>query len=633
MSRNISTLALVTLIALACTTLPATDAEHALTRETGTPSGPPPETLDEPPAAYRARDNRAARSPGMRTVTGSYTSVQVNVDEFGQNIVGDAANEPSIAVNPTNPDNLVIAWRQFDSITSNFRQGGWAFTTNRGATWTFPGVLEQGVFRSDPVLATTADGKFFYQSLMQTFELDVFKSLDGGATWPTKSFSFGGDKNWMAIDTTTGPGRGNIYGIWQRFAGCCGFDVLTRSSDEGDSFETPVAVDRSPTFGTLAVGPDGELYAAGIEGTNGQDFSTFVVSVSTDAELSGSTPTFHGKVVDLGGSMRFSSGPNPAGLLGQATIAVSHSQGPSRGNAYLVASVNPPGDDPLDVHIARSTNGGVSWNSPVKVNDDASTQNWQWFGAVSVGPRGRIDVAWYDTRNSGQDNISELFYSYSMDQGLTWSPNVAVSPPFNSLLGFPQQNKMGDYLGIESDWTGADVAYAATFNGEQDVYYTRLYPDCNQNAVSDVTDVQTGDSRDCNFNRIPDECEIAPQCAGSGGVPDGRFVGGTPLTLTLLPNEDVTFSWGPSCVQIDNDYEVYEGNLGDFTSHTPRLCSTDGETSKTFTPSLADTYYLVVPTNLSQEGSYGLDSEGSERPISVTPCRPQQILGCLDFGF
>ena len=43
-------------------------------------------------------------------------------------------------------------------------------------------------------------------------------------------------------------------------------------------------------------------------------------------------------------------------------------------------------------------------------------------------------------------------------------------------------------------------------------------------------------------------------------------------------------------------------------------------------------YYLVVPTNTSQEGSYGRDSAGTIRPTSGTPCRPQQIVPCFDSG-
>ena len=64
------------------------------------------------------------------------TFVQVNVNSLGQNIVGDAANEPSIVVDPTNPNRMAIGWRQFNTVASNFRQAGVAYTTDGGQTWT-----------------------------------------------------------------------------------------------------------------------------------------------------------------------------------------------------------------------------------------------------------------------------------------------------------------------------------------------------------------------------------------------------------------------------------------------------------------------------------------------------------------
>src|SRR2546430_15012023 len=63
---------------------------------------------------------------------------------------------------------MAIGWRQFDSVLSNLRQGGWGCTTDAGVTWTFPGVLEPGVFRSDPVTNSDEAGTFFYLSLLQT---------------------------------------------------------------------------------------------------------------------------------------------------------------------------------------------------------------------------------------------------------------------------------------------------------------------------------------------------------------------------------------------------------------------------------------------------------------------------------
>jgi hypothetical protein len=45
---------------------------------------------------------------------------------------------------------------------------------------------------------------------------------------------------------------------------------------------------------------------------------------------------------------------------------------------------------------------------------------------------------------------------------------------WNSQLGWPNQNKIGDYYHMVSDLNGADLAWAATFNGEEDVYYVRI---------------------------------------------------------------------------------------------------------------------------------------------------------------
>ncbi|MGB2985922.1 MAG: sialidase family protein [Phycisphaerae bacterium] len=226
---------------------------------------------------------------------GPYQSIQVNIDEFGGNIVGDAGNEPSIAIDPTDSNNIVIGWRQFDNVESDFRQADFAYSHDGGQTWSFPGVLEPGVFSSDPVLDADADGNFYYYSLQ--------------------------------------PYRG----------------------------------------------PDA----------------------------------------------------------------------------------------------------------------------WQWFGTMSVAPHGRIDVVWNDTRNTGEANRSELFYAFSTDGGLTWFEAGPVSPVFDSHIGWPNQNKLGDYYDMISDEAGASVAYAATFNGEQDVYFLRV-GDCNRNGIHDAIDVDEGMGEDCD---------------------------------------------------------------------------------------------------------------------------------------
>src|SRR5439155_10646375 len=168
--------------------------------------------------------------------------------------------------------------------------------------------------------------------------------------------------------------------------------------------------------------------------------------------------------------------------------------------------------------------------------------------------------------------------------------------------------------------------YATTFNGEEDVYYVRVFPDCNGNGVSDVTDIASGSSFDCDANHVPDECQSSPTCLGAGSVPDGTA--GTPLTVVKLPGGDIDLHWGGSCRSDDTDYAVYEGTLGSFTSHTSRFCTTGGQTTQTFTPASASSYYLVVPTHADREGSYGTDSVGNQRPPGQAACFPQLVHTC-----
>ena len=134
---------------------------------------------------------------------GVFISYQANVDANGNNIVGDAANECSISVDPTNTSRMAIGWRQFDSVVSNFRQGGWGYTTDAGTTWTFPGVLENNVFRSDPVTNSDEAGTFFYLSLLQTFCENMYRSTNGGQSWTelqADGLAGGGDKDYQEVE-------------------------------------------------------------------------------------------------------------------------------------------------------------------------------------------------------------------------------------------------------------------------------------------------------------------------------------------------------------------------------------------------------------------------------------------------
>ena len=115
----------------------------------------------------------------------------------------------------------------------------------------------------------------------------------------------------------------------------------------------------------------------------------------------------------------------------------------------------------------------------------------------------------------------------------------------------------------------------------------------------------------------------------AGLVPDGSVVGEVPLDVFHNGSSDLLLIWGRSCLTTDVDYAVYEGPIGSYYSHYAYYCGTGGGTSTVLTPSSYDTYYLVVPHNYYGEGSYGVDSFGSERPPAVFNCLPQTIGACM----
>jgi len=510
------------------------------------------EKYDNPPAPPR----KIETSPRMISQYGAFVSYQANVDANGNNIIGDAANECVISVDPTDPNKMAIGWRQFNDVTSNFRQGGWGFTTDAGLTWHFPGVLQNNVFRSDPVTKSDEIGQFFYLSLQSDqnesfFCDDLWRSTNGGQTWAEQSpdrGGGGGDKQWLTIDKTNGPGHGFQYQA-DDGANCSGSGVqFQRSTNGGITWQSPVVIPNGPHYGTLDVDSNGNVFVGGW--TSG---TTFRCERSSNAQNGGQTPTFdRNTVVSLGGTI-VQGGLNGVGLCGQVFLALDHSGGATNNNIYMLASVEPSGRSTTDVMFSRSTDGGLTFSSPHRINDDGLANKWHWFGTFAVAPNGRLDAVWYDSRNAANNTDSQLFYSYSTDAGVTWSPNVAVSNSFNPMEGYPNQNKIGDYITCVSDNTGTNVAYSATFNfnpnrgqHEEDVYYVRVFP-----AVPTVTSAvsrQTHGGAGTFDVNLPLTGTPGIECRSTGGTNDYTmvvtFTGN--VTVTGSPQAEVTS--GTGCV-------------------------------------------------------------------------------------
>ena len=161
-------------------------------------------------------------------------------------------------------------------------------------------------------------------------------------------------------------------------------------------------------------------------------------------------------------------------------------------------------------------------------------------------------------------------------------------------------------------------------------------------AVEDVASEAVAGTTTVTTNSCPGEgigttsCEIANGSADAF-APDLVFApGGTVPGLKIVGKgagaaPSITLRWNPSCSFGDTDYEVYQGHLDALPvyDHEQVLCSTAGAATATLNAGLGDHYYRVVPTDGSEEGSYGVDGTGAQRPHASVPCRnPVTALAC-----
>jgi len=117
---------------------------------------------------------------------------------------------------------------------------------------------------------------------------------------------------------------------------------------------------------------------------------------------------------------------------------------------------------------------------------------------------------------------------------------------------------------------------------------------------------------------------VASTGAGPGRAP-------TTMRVERLPAGDLELRWNAPACSGAADFAVFEGSIGNWTSHQSVICTdTAGDLRETLPPAAGNRYYLVVPIDAQSEGSFGVDSSGAERFRPATAgCRAVQDLTCL----
>lgn len=413
-------------------------------------------------------------------------------------------NEEQVAVDPTNPDNLVAVWRDF---RLGFRQCGWGYTHDGGVTWTEGGLISQTPFGrdSDPGVVASSDGTFYgvilsYDPNGPGNGLVCPVSLDSGETWFAylegiiTEFNYFEDKELLACDNTGGPTDGNLYIAWTRFGE--GSDIYCVSSTNGLTFgpATPVSDGSSVQWPVPVVRNDGAVVVAWY--SYAQNAIRYDISLDEGATWGAdrtlANTTFSPSNIN-GGIATF---PFPA-------IASDVTDGPFDGNLYC-AFADFAEDMQLDLYFTMSTDGGNTWTPRIRLNDDPiGNMVDQFHPWTSVNPDGVVTVAWYDRRLDPANLNFDLYVTHSFDGGLTWTPNQRVSnvssspfdaynfgksqpvlqpidPDIPTVQWEPQAGLIGEYIGLATSERRATLVFTDTRNGNQDVYAAnmplRLFP-------------------------------------------------------------------------------------------------------------------------------------------------------------
>jgi hypothetical protein len=259
--------------------------------------------------------------------------------------------------------------------------------------------------------------------------------------------------------------------------------VVSRSIDGGATFSAPVIINDPSIAGSRsgnlfadpAVGPLGELYVAWHDIDAGQVW----IDRSFDGGLTFGTDVL---VTNSTAGFKTSIPAQPDRGVGvMPTIDTDRSGGPYDGRIYLAYSdLGAGGGADFNVLVMSSSDGGVTWTAPVIVHDDGGT-NSQFLPWLDVDQQtGQVVSVWYDARNDVNNKKVEVFLAASDDGGVTWRPNVLVSDSPSDMSVDNSSRYLGnflEYIGVASLGGTAFPVWADNSESGGDLdYYTDQVP-------------------------------------------------------------------------------------------------------------------------------------------------------------
>ena len=349
--------------------------------------------------------------------------------------------------------------------------------------------------------------------------LFVARSEDGGRSFSTNIAYQVTESNPKTINNRRGrvtldpANPQNVYVAWiQSSMGEKARSMCAASTDGGRTFGPAVDLAEAEAQGGYeprpAVTPDGVVHAVypgggfAPQGPPGAPTPEALVR-----------PIFYRQSTDKGRTW------SPPVVIDQGSAGFSHNRkqflaaDPTSGNLYLTwygnAKTRPGAEDDNEIFVRTSRDGGATWSDRVTVNDDAASPNVQHYDpGISIAPNGRVDIAWYDFRNSPMPEIqlaaapfnnsgmTDIYYASSSDQGRSFGQNIRISDrTADRRFGVWSNNVHSHFnVGIASANDGVYFAWQDTRNSNsiansEDVYFASLLLDAPGVSVEDDSGV------------------------------------------------------------------------------------------------------------------------------------------------
>ncbi len=433
-----------------------------------------------------------------------------------------------------------------------------------GLYWSLDGSASwSGVDNPTPLLGTTnggdpesivgPDGVFYEGYLIGgSYALGLGVSTNSGVSWTTHTAYATGnqDKEHIMVDKTpSSPYYNRLYYPWSNLN--IGEASLVYTTDMGATWSSLKDLSSSitPLSSAFAQGPNvqtasnGDVYVCyaiyDADWTDGEDAIGF--SKSTDG---GDTWTALRAYEQVNFGIR-SGGLAPKGLRTNSfpSMAVDRSGGPNDGNIYITwtqrAGHAPAGSDP-DVVLISSADGGATWTSPVRVNDDplnnGKDQIHPWCTVDQT--TGQLLVVFYDSRNV-VNTMAEVYMASSYDGGNTFdnfliSDHSFVLGPISGFSG----NYAGDYIGVAAV---NNVAYpywmdVSSGNAQGWMAQVTFGAPCSVEAASSPTPANGATDVSINLSSIN-------WTNGAGSNTNETYFGTNPASLPLVQSGTLATSW------------------------------------------------------------------------------------------